>query len=90
MSNDIKRIMEELAMSINQLDLEDVMEWIEGNITYVTPGYNELKYAIGGPSISIYIDSGAIIGSTDPFNSIMVRCNTRILEEFFDEYREMC
>jgi len=85
----VKNTIKRLAKEINKLEYSDVPEWIEENILEVTSNYNELRYTIGGPSISIYIDSGVIIGETFS-DSVIVKCNTHIFEEYFDEYKAIC
>ena len=88
-TNKFTEYLEEIVTEIHLLNEENVSEWIEENIIEIKNN-NELLITVGGPSIRLYIDSGVLIGQKG-FSSdrVFVDCNTRIINEYLEMFREI-
>ena len=80
--------LEEIAAEIGSLTSQNVNEWIAENVLHME-SLNELILTYGGPSISVYLDCGVIKGHQSPFaEPVFVSCNTAVLEECLEMFRE--
>lgn len=80
-----KHQLEKLVLEIEQLDYSTILDWIEKNIVEI-PNHNTLYYCIGGPAITIFIDSGVLKVSHGLSAPILLNCNTAIFRDFINGY----
>lgn len=88
MKTEFNNHLEEIATEIENLSYENIDAWIEENVIHIA-STNELILTYGGPSISIFIDCGVIKGHKGAFDEpTFVSCNTSILKDYFEIFRE--
>jgi hypothetical protein len=77
-------LLKNLSIEIENIKNENVGVWLEENIVHIQDN-NELIYTHGGPSITIYVDSGIIEGCEDFSSEIVsVSVNTEVFKEYFN------
>lgn len=79
-----KNQLEKLVLEIEQLNYSTILDWVEKNIIEI-PNHNILRYTIGGPTITIFVDSGVVKGSHGFYAPILLNCNTTIFRDFLSE-----
>ena len=79
-----KSKLKKLVLEIEQLDYSTILDWVEKNIVEI-PNHNTLHYCIGGPAITIFIDSGVLKGAHGFSAPILLNCNTAIFRDFLSE-----
>mgnify|MGYP005988848133 FL=1 len=86
MNRELEKQLEEIVVEVNQLQEENVSEWIEENVIEIKDN-NELVITSGGPSISLYIDREVLIGQSGfSSNEVSLNCSTEKFEEFFEQF----
>lgn len=82
---EIIKTIKEVAKEINELNSENVMEWIEDNILEIGKNNNRLIFTLGGPTIYIFIEERFVEGSWGSITEYE-NCNTTVLEDFLNEH----
>ena len=80
----LKHQLKKLVLEIEKLDYSTILDWVEKNIVEI-PNHNILRYTIGGPTITIFVDSGVVKGSHGFYAPILLNCNTTIFRDFLSE-----